>query len=164
MEEVHQLRGDRREELSIQQLPQADLVLLVTDIVDFEGTFSRRLALQCGPRMMVVANKADLLPSRTAHAVVLAWLVDRLETEHIVHAGAFVISALESTGLTALCEGIRRELNTPATLAIVGADRVGKSTLLQVLSSMGEQQAKPKKRVRRRSKAKRRKKAVAQGV
>lgn len=158
------MRGDRREELFIQRLPQAELVLLVTDIVDFEGTFSRRLALQCGPRLMVVANKADLLPPRTTHAEVQAWLVDRLEKEHIDHAGAFVVSALQSEGMTILWDAIRRELNAQATLAIVGASQVGKSTILQVLTSLGERRGKPGKQASRSSRAKKRKKAVAQGV
>ncbi|NLN18699.1 MAG: hypothetical protein GX162_05385 [Firmicutes bacterium] len=163
MEAGHQLRGDRKEELDIQRLSEADLVLLVTDILDFEGSFSRRLALRCGSRLIVVANKVDLLPSRS-RSDVSAWLTKRLEEEHIAHIGVAVVSALEGTGIVALWEMIRREINSPDdTVAIVGADRVGKSTLLQALSSAGERRSGSKKRAARRS-GRRRKKAVARHV
>ncbi|MGI6083198.1 MAG: hypothetical protein ACOYEP_10030 [Limnochordia bacterium] len=160
MEEEHQLRENRKEELDIQRLSEADMVLLVTDIADFEGTFSRRLALQCGSRLIVVANKVDLLPSR-ARADVSTWLAKRLDEEHVARIGVAVVSASEGTGIAALWDMIRREKKSQDdVVAIVGAGQVGKSTLLQALSSMGEQRSDSKKRAARRS-GRRKKKAVA---
>lgn len=129
---------------------QADLVLLVVSVIDFEGTFSGRLAMQCGPRLMVVANKADLLPSRTPHSDVLAWLQKRLEEADVEHCGVYLASAKNGIGTANLWGAVKRELGGHGTVALIGARQVGKSTLFRSWSEASSKQNGRRKRSRRR--------------
>lgn len=143
---------------------EADLVILVTNIIDFEGTFSKRLALQCGPRLMIVANKVDLLPARVPRSEVSAWLRSRLEDMHIPHCGAFVTSALKKTGTRVLWEAVHQELSGRGTVAVVGAPHVGKTTLSEALSSLDQRRGRRRKRMPARKRKKRKREAAGHGV
>jgi ribosome biogenesis GTPase A len=134
-----------------QTLRQADLVLLVVNVIDFEGTFCKRLAMQCGPRLMIVANKCDLLPARTVHAEVLAWLGERLQEADVAHCGLFLVSAKKGIGTAALWSAVREQLNGRGSVVLAGTPQVGKSSLLKSWSETSSKSDGRKRRSRRRS-------------
>jgi ribosome biogenesis GTPase A len=131
-------------------MQQADLVVLVVNVIDFEGTFSKRLALQCGPRPMVVANKCDLLPARTSHSEVLAWLEKRLQEADVSYCGLHLVSAKKGIGIGALWNAVREQLSGRGSVTLVGATQVGKSALLKSWSETSSRPDGRKKRSRRR--------------
>lgn len=147
---VHQ-REDESVRSIRRTLEQADLALLVVDILDFEGTFSRRLADQCGRRFFLVANKVDLLPGKTPHAEVVAWLSNRLASMHVSPRGVYLISATKGIGTAALWDAVKKELSGRGTAVVVGVEGVGKTTLMNNWVELGSRQENKKKRTRRKT-------------
>jgi hypothetical protein len=133
-------------------LEKADLSLLVIDITDFEGTFSKRLLRHCGRRLMIVANKIDLLPGRTSRSEVLDWVTRRLADAHITTQGVFLVSVQKGIGTAALWDEVKKEVNGRGTVTVVGVEGVGKTALVDSWIEYNKTQDVKKKNVRRKSK------------
>lgn len=123
-----------------------DLVILVVDITDFEGTFGSRLAAQCGSRLMIVANKADLLPARCGRQESLDWLRQRVDEAHVTSCGIHLVSATQGAGIAAMWAAVREQVGEKGTVRVVGARGVGKTTLVQ---SLPQTASRPRSRRRR---------------
>ncbi|MBE3596577.1 MAG: ribosome biogenesis GTPase YqeH [Hydrogenibacillus sp.] len=106
-------------------------VLLVVDLFDVEGSLLPELPRLIGTRrVVVVANKVDLLPKAINVDRVSAWLSERLRAHGFEPTAVMWVSAKTGEGLPtlfALLESTKRDV------AVVGAANVGKSTLLNRL-------------------------------
>ncbi len=107
-----------------------DLCVMVVDVLDFEGSFVPLLAQTSEGRLIVAANKIDLLPTKTPAEEVAGWIDARLEERGIKHQGIFSVSARTGYGVRVLLESARRLVGRGGKLGIVGATNVGKSTLV----------------------------------
>ena len=107
---------------------QADVVLEVVDARDPMATRSReveRLAERMGKRLIIVINKADLVP----RSVMDAWK-RVLSREY----PTIYLSARDRLGTRYLWRAIKAATSKrPVTVAVVGLPNVGKSTVLNAL-------------------------------
>src|SRR5690554_3538316 len=86
----------------------ADQVLLIVDIFDFEAGFPQDLLqLITSKDVVVVANKADLLPKQTPPDEVKTWAKARLQKIGIF-SEVFVVSALNGYGFPELATWIEK--------------------------------------------------------
>jgi Ni2+-binding GTPase involved in maturation of urease and hydrogenase len=132
-------------------LEKADLSLLVIDITDFEGTFSKRLLRHCGRKLMLVVNKIDLLPGRISRSNILAWVTRRLADAHVDTQGVFPVSMQKGSGVTTLWDAVIKELNGQGVVTVVGVEGVGKTALVNSWLEYNKAQAAKKKKTRRKS-------------
>lgn len=108
---------------------KCDLVLEVVDSRDPIGTRSRgleRIVRKLGKKLLIVINKADLVPKR----VLEGW-------KEVFEAQGYptiYISAKMRRGTRLLRETIlEHSLKTPVIVAVIGFPKVGKSTIINVL-------------------------------
>jgi len=104
--------------------------ILVVDVRDFEGSFIPLLAQAAQERLIVAANKVDLLPSKTPADEITEWIKSRLDEQGLQYGGVYAISARSGYGVRVLLEAARRMAGRGGKLGLVGATNVGKSTLL----------------------------------
>ena len=116
------------------------IVVNVVDVFDFEGSFINAIKRIVGnKKIILVANKLDLLPKQINKRRVKEWLKKTarkygLETEDVV-----LISAEKNEGIDDLLASINTLRNND-NVYIVGTTNVGKSTLINKLieRSVGE--------------------------
>lgn len=116
---------------------QADLVLMVVDLWDFEGSFVPDLVAGRSAPLIVAANKVDLLPALMPASEVLAWVRDRFAARKIRPDEIRLVSAEKGTGVKALKELLQSRLPHGGKAAIVGVTNVGKSALIRRLLPRG---------------------------
>lgn len=106
---------------------KADLTLLVADFFDPEGSFATRWDHLIVNDLMLVVNKADLIPPKTNRAEVLDWFREEWQRRfpHKPLVGLETISFREELKKTAL-----QTFLTGKRVAFVGAANVGKTSLL----------------------------------
>ncbi|MDB5083453.1 MAG: ribosome biosis GTPase YqeH [Bacilli bacterium] len=116
------------------------LVLAVVDLFDFHGSWIDDLEEYIGNNPVVlVVNKADLLPRQTNFDRLESWLRSELQKKNIQPEHAFFVSA--KTGqhveyIKTLIESYANERD----IYVVGTANVGKSTLINRLLSLFESQ------------------------
>lgn len=110
-------------------LGRVDVTIMVVDIIDFEGSYLRRLAKSAG-RLLVAVNKVDLLPNKTPPEEVTAWVAERFAADGIETAGVYPLSAKDGYGARVLFDAAKRAAGRGGRVGLVGATNVGKSTLL----------------------------------
>lgn len=125
-------------------LRKSDLILLVADVFDPEGSlpvaWTRHLTLP----VLIVVNKADLLPERTPWAEMIPWFqalwARRFPT--VTLQGVNVVSARsQGPDHSAALTTLKREL-AGKRVTVLGAANVGKTSLLtSLLHSEGEKKA-----------------------
>ncbi|AMG60549.1 ribosome biogenesis GTPase YqeH [Staphylococcus lugdunensis] len=119
---------------------RSGIIVNVVDIFDFEGSFINALKRIVGnKKIILVANKLDLLPKQINHRRVKEWLKRSakkygLEAEEVV-----LISAEKGWGIEDLLTAINQNRDHD-DVYIVGTTNVGKSTLINKLIelSVGE--------------------------
>lgn len=119
---------------------RSGIIVNVVDIFDFEGSFINTLKRIVGnKKIILVANKLDLLPKQINHRRVKEWLKRSakkygLEAEEVV-----LISAEKGWGIEDLLTAINQNRDHD-DVYIVGTTNVGKSTLINKLIelSVGE--------------------------
>ena len=119
---------------------RSGIIVNVVDIFDFEGSFINALKRIVGnKKIILVANKLDLLPKQINHRRVKEWLKRSakkygLEAEEVV-----LISAEKGWGIEDLLTAINQNRDH-GDVYIVGTTNVGKSTLINKLIelSVGE--------------------------
>jgi len=119
---------------------RSGIIVNVVDIFDFEGSFINALKRIVGnKKIILVANKLDLLPKQINHRRVKEWLKRSakkygLEAEEVV-----LISAEKGWGIEDLLTAINQNRDHE-DVYIVGTTNVGKSTLINKLIelSVGE--------------------------
>lgn len=119
---------------------RSGIIVNVVDIFDFEGSFINALKRIVGnKKIILVANKLDLLPKQINHRRMKEWLKRSakkygLEAEEVV-----LISAEKGWGIEDLLTAINQNRDHD-DVYIVGTTNVGKSTLINKLIelSVGE--------------------------
>lgn len=111
-------------------LDDVDACVMIVDVLDFEGSFIPLLAEAARGKLLVAANKVDLLPSKTPVEEVVGWIEDRLARHGIGHHGVYTVSARSGFGVRVLLEAAGKVAGKAGKVALVGATNVGKSTLI----------------------------------
>lgn len=115
----------------------AEVVVLVVDIWDFEGTFLPDLVTKAKGALVIAVNKIDLLPSRTPPHEVITWVKERCARANLSPTEVRLISAEKGTGVKALRQVLEAQLGSGGRVALVGTTNVGKSALVRGLLPKG---------------------------
>lgn len=121
---------ERAQALVHEVLSRIDACVAVVDLIDFEGSFLPELVHNFGEKLLVAANKVDLLPSKTPPEEVMAWVAERFQAAGITPRGVYPISARSGYGMRVLFDAARKAAGKGGRIGLVGATNVGKSTLL----------------------------------
>lgn len=111
-------------------LKQADLALLVVDVMDFEAALESSLLHQVKQDLWVAVNKADLLPPRTPVKEVARWVRERLAPWSVEPGKVHLLSATQASGAHALRRALEKHMAGSGRVALLGPTNAGKSTLL----------------------------------
>ncbi|MCG7338568.1 ribosome biogenesis GTPase YqeH [Staphylococcus sp. ACRSN] len=116
------------------------IIVNVVDVFDFEGSFINALKRIVGnKKIILVANKLDLLPKQINKRRVKEWLKKTARKYGLDADDVILISAIKNEGIEELLESINKMRNNE-DVYIVGTTNVGKSTLINKLieRSVGE--------------------------
>ncbi|RKO92407.1 hypothetical protein BDK51DRAFT_39014 [Blyttiomyces helicus] len=116
------------------------LFIVVVDVSDFPGSFVRNMdtIIGTGRRMILVGNKADVLPGGPTQPVVVEWL--RAETAKMGYkdwVDVIVTSVITEVGLRELVGVLRLARGRGEAVYLVGCAKVGKTELLAALQKRG---------------------------
>lgn len=111
----------------------ADLVLLVIDLIDFEGSWWPALWAELPKDLPVycIGNKVDLLPKPAILAEIKGWVQNQVSQEGRHPEQVFLVSAKESIGFEKLLAAIPPSVNS---IAVIGATNTGKSSVIKTLT------------------------------
>ncbi|MCD8889647.1 ribosome biogenesis GTPase YqeH [Staphylococcus arlettae] len=116
------------------------IIVNVVDVFDFEGSFINALKRIVGnKKVILVANKLDLLPKQINKRRVTEWLKKTARKYGLEAETVVLISAEKGWGIDDLMQAIESHRNQQ-DVYIVGTTNVGKSTLINKLieQSVGE--------------------------
>lgn len=109
------------------------LVVNVVDIFDFNGSVIPGLPrFVSGNDVLLVGNKADILPKSVKAAKVKQWLKERAHEEGLRPVDVLLTSAQNHYAIKELIERIE-ELRKGRDVYVVGVTNVGKSTLINAI-------------------------------
>lgn len=112
-------------------LKDMDYVVLVVDIIDFEGSFDKEIvALIKKKKVILAVNKIDLIPGRKHPAEVTEWLKVRLFKADIKPVDIAIISTKSKYGVNGMIRKLRHFLPRGGNVAVIGVTNVGKSSLI----------------------------------
>lgn len=133
------------------------VVLCVVDAADFDGSLPRaalsaivprgtwEAAQSAGPagqpqyldggfRLVLVANKADLLPSQISRPRLEQWVRTRAKQGGFPRLSAVhLVSSVKGTGVSALLQTLRAAAGAKGDVWVVGAQNAGKSSLINAM-------------------------------
>ncbi|CAM6114407.1 unnamed protein product [Calypogeia fissa] len=131
------------------------VVLMVIDSVDFDGSFPRMAASiladaerelgkswQEGkaanvPRLVIVLNKVDLLPGQLSPVRLEQWARRRSRAGGVTQiSGVHIVSAFKGWGLDKLSKQITEMAGPRGDVWVIGAQNVGKSSLINGLGKL----------------------------
>ena len=132
--------GDRLDRVG----PGGAVVLLVVDIVDFDGSFPVDAVDVLAPYVadetvdvLLVANKVDLLPTQCTRTRVSSFARRRAKDLGLTRAsGVHLVSAHTGMGVNILSEQLEELLASGKEVWVVGAQNAGKSSIINRLSRM----------------------------
>lgn len=108
-----------------------DVVIVVVDIIDFEGSFDKEvIELIRNKKVIMAVNKIDLVPGEKHPSEVSEWLKVRLFKEGINPIDIAVLSTKKSYGVNGVIRKLRHFLPYGGKVAIIGTTNVGKSSLI----------------------------------
>ncbi|MEB7752468.1 ribosome biogenesis GTPase YqeH [Staphylococcus pseudoxylosus] len=119
---------------------RSGIVVNVVDVFDFEGSFINAIKRIVGnKKIILVANKVDLLPKQINKRRVKEWLKKTARKYGLEADDVVLISAEKNEGIEDLLNSINT-LRNSEDVYIVGTTNVGKSTLINKLieRSVGE--------------------------
>jgi ribosome biogenesis GTPase A len=133
------------------------VVVMVVDSVDFDGSFPRRVSALLAeleekeasswrenrpgnvPRLILVANKIDLLPRQISPVRLDHWVRRRAKDGGAPKlSGLFLISCVKQWGVKALLECIKEMAGPRGEVWVVGAQNAGKSSLINALAKVSK--------------------------
>jgi len=126
------------------------VVLVVVDLADFDGSLPRTAVrlllppelrevdasqrLPSGFRLVVAANKADLLPSQVTEARLQAWVRRRMAQGGLPRPSAVhIVSSEKGRGVKALLADLQTAVGTRGDVWVIGAQNAGKSSLINAM-------------------------------
>lgn len=119
----------------LNSVKKSDIILLIFDIIDFEGSFTEEILDYLRDyRSIVLVNKTDLLPGFVHPTEIADWIKDRLAEEDIVPENIAFISAKSKYGINGVIRKIKSIFPDKKVKAVVlGASNVGKSSVINLL-------------------------------
>ena len=115
-------------------LKNMDIVIVVVDVIDFEGSFDAELISLIKKKKVILAvNKIDLVPGRKHPAEKTNWLNGRLFLAGITPADIVIMSTKTKYGVNGVIRKLRYFLPKGGNVAVIGATNVGKSSLINGL-------------------------------
>ena len=132
--------GDRLDRVG----PGGAVVLLVVDVVDFDGSFPADAVDVLAPYVadetvdvLLVANKVDLLPTQCTRTRVSSFARRRAKDLGLTRAsGVHLISAHTGMGVNILSEQLEELLASGKEVWVVGAQNAGKSSIINRLQDV----------------------------
>ncbi|GFQ07766.1 uncharacterized protein yqeh [Phtheirospermum japonicum] len=124
----------------------ATVVVMVVDCVDFDGSFPKRASKSLFralveskskklPKLVLVATKADLLPSQISPARLDRWVRHRARANGAPKlSGVYMVSAKKDLGVRNLLEFVKGLAGPRGNVWVIGAQNAGKSTLINAFS------------------------------
>ncbi|MBA4600797.1 ribosome biogenesis GTPase YqeH [Thermoactinomyces sp. AMNI-1] len=114
------------------------LVVLVTDLFDFEGSWIPGLSRRIGNRpLLVVANKLDLFPPSVKEGRLKEWVFQLMDEMGLHPADVVLCSAWKGLKINRVMQTIE-SLRKGRDVYLIGTTNVGKSTLInQLLKKAG---------------------------
>ncbi|MGI6142492.1 MAG: GTPase [bacterium] len=128
--------GSREDHLAAirRGIREAGLVVMVFDLVDFEGSWSEEINSLVGTKpLLAVLNKSDLLPRQVKPEEAEIWAGNRLQELGREPVAVIPVSSTRGWGIKRLLGGISAQLGNMGKAVLVGATNVGKSSLLNAL-------------------------------
>ena len=120
-------------------LKRPSLILYVVDLFDFNGSLVKGIAtLLRGHEMVMAINKYDLFPLETKPERVKGWAIREARKQELEVREAFVVSAKNGMGIDDLLHSLE-ERAKGRPVVVLGMANVGKSTLLNRMISMVDQ-------------------------
>lgn len=135
--------------ISLQKFRRS-VVLMVVDLADFDGSLPRTAVRSLiGPipadatrkppqhfRLVVAANKSDLLPSVVTNARLEAWVRRRIAQGGLPRPSAVhIVSGVKGTGVQGLLADLQAAVGTRGDVWVIGAQNAGKSSLINSMRS-----------------------------
>lgn len=119
----------------LNSVKKSDIILLIFDIIDFEGSFTEEILDYLRDyRSIVLVNKTDLLPGFVHPTEIADWIKDRLAEEDIVPENIAFISAKSKYGINGVIRKIKSIFPDKKVKAVVlGVSNVGKSSVINLL-------------------------------
>lgn len=122
--------------------PGGAVILLLVDVVDFDGSFPVDAVDVLHPYVvdesvdvLLVATKVDLLPTQCTRTRVSSFARRRAKTYGLARAsGVHLVSATTGMGINILSEQLEQLLDEGKEVWVVGAQNAGKSSLINRLS------------------------------
>lgn len=135
-------------------IADATVVVMVVDCVDFDGSFPKRAAKSLFkalegsrdgfksnkklPKLVLVATKADLLPSQISPARLDRWVRHRAKANGAPKlSGVYLVSAHKDLGVRNLLAFIKELAGPRGNVWVIGAQNAGKSTLINAFARKG---------------------------
>ncbi|KAK1280561.1 hypothetical protein QJS04_geneDACA002900 [Acorus gramineus] len=128
----------------------AAVVVMVVDVVDFDGSFPKRAvkslfkALEGNkkelkheklPKLVLVATKVDLLPSQVSPTRLDRWVRNRAKAGGAPKlSGVYLVSAHKDLGVRNLLSFIKGLAGPRGNVWVIGAQNAGKSTLINAFA------------------------------
>jgi ribosome biogenesis GTPase A len=111
------------------------LIILVLDLVDLPGSMIHDLSDYVGTKdLIVVLNKADLMPSQLDMTKVISYVGSQTFAQHALDI--FPMSAKDGSGLSTLTSHLSNRFSQNEDCYLVGAASSGKSTILNQLKQL----------------------------
>lgn len=112
-------------------LKKMDVVVVVVDLIDFEGSFDKELiSLIWNKKIILAVNKIDLVPGEKHPAEITNWLMGRLFLSKIKPLDIAIMSVKDMYGVNGIIRKLRHFLPNGGDAAVIGATNVGKSSLI----------------------------------
>lgn len=124
---------DYRDEVS-KSMEEADVVLPVFDIIDFEGSFDNEILDVLREKdSIIVINKLDLIPDDKHPSEVADWVKNRLAEEGIVPLDIAIVSSKNGYGINGIFKKIKYFYPNRVNVLVLGVTNVGKSSIVNRL-------------------------------
>ncbi|KAL3649590.1 GTP-binding protein BRASSINAZOLE INSENSITIVE PALE GREEN 2, chloroplastic [Castilleja foliolosa] len=124
----------------------ATIVVMVVDCVDFDGSFPKRASKSLFralveskskklPKLVLVATKADLLPSQISPTRLDRWVRHRAKANGAPKlSGVYMVSAKKDLGVRNLLGFVKGLAGPRGNVWVIGAQNAGKSTLINAFA------------------------------
>ena len=126
------------------------VVLMVVDLGDFDGSLPRSAIRSLLPtsarggdvssnfpstfRLIVAANKADLVPSKATYLRLESWVRRRMSQGGLPRpSSVHIVSSTSGAGVKALLANVQTAVGSRGDVWVVGAQNAGKSSLLNAM-------------------------------